>query len=123
RLPRLGKHRQERLSGGAGGRAGAGDALHHADDRSGYPECRARPEAQIIMSSEVIIAPIAPIQGSRVGHLGFAVGLVICGVILFAALFGNMLVPHDPFTQNLNSRLSPPFWMERGTYDHLLGSD
>ena len=36
------------------------------------------------MSTEIAVAPI---QGSRVGNIGFAVGAAICGVILFAALF------------------------------------
>jgi peptide/nickel transport system permease protein len=43
--------------------------------------------------------------------------------VVFAALFGNALIPHDPFTQNLNNRLAPPFWMEGTQAGHLLGTD
>jgi len=71
--------------------------------------------------SEVISIPA--LSGSRVGNIGFAVGLAICSVIVVAAVVGNLLVPHDPFTQNLAHRLIPPFWMEGGDTDHLLGTD
>ena len=59
----------------------------------------------------------------RVGNIGFWIGAVICGVVVFAALFGNALIPHDPFTQDLNNRLIPPFWMEGNKAGHLLGTD
>jgi peptide/nickel transport system permease protein len=56
-------------------------------------------------------------------NVGFMIGAVICGVVVFAALFGNALVPYDPFTQDLNNRLVPPFWMEGAQSAHLLGTD
>ena len=59
----------------------------------------------------------------HVRNIGFAIGVVICGVVVFAALFGNALIPHDPFTQNLNNRLIPPFWMDGAQAGHLLGTD
>jgi peptide/nickel transport system permease protein len=34
-----------------------------------------------------------------------------------------MIVPHDPWTQNLAGRLIPPAFMEGGSYNHLLGTD
>ncbi len=71
--------------------------------------------------SDTITIP-AP-SGSRVGNVGFAVGLAICGFIVIAAIFGNLVVPHDPFTQNLANRLIPPVFMEGGGRDHLLGTD
>jgi len=43
--------------------------------------------------------------------------------IVVAALVGNALVPHDPFTQDLGNRLKPPFWMEGTQPEHLLGTD
>ncbi len=71
--------------------------------------------------SDTITIP-AP-SGSRVGNVGFAIGLAICGFIAIAAIFGNLVVPHDPFTQNLANRLIPPMFMEGGGRDHLLGTD
>lgn len=71
--------------------------------------------------SDTITIP-AP-SGSRVGNVGFAIGLTIVIVIAIMGIFGNLLVPHDPFTQNLANRLIPPAFMEGGSTDHLLGTD
>ncbi|HMK78770.1 MAG TPA: ABC transporter permease [Xanthobacteraceae bacterium] len=54
---------------------------------------------------------------------GFALGVAIIGLVLAAALIGNALVPQDPFAQDLNNRLVPPFWMEGSQAAHLLGTD
>jgi peptide/nickel transport system permease protein len=59
----------------------------------------------------------------RIRNVGIWIGIAICSVVVFAALFGNALIPHDPFTQNLNNRLAPPFWMEGTQAAHLLGTD
>src|SRR4051812_5335525 len=72
------------------------------------------------------IAIQGPLQApltSRVGMTGFAIGLAIVGIIAVAALVGNQLVPHDPFTQDLGNRLKPPFWIEGSQAGHLLGTD
>jgi peptide/nickel transport system permease protein len=68
------------------------------------------------------IALHAPLT-SRVGMAGFTVGIAIVGIIAVAAIVGNHLVPHDPFTQDLGNRLKPPFWMEGTQAGHLLGTD
>ena len=62
-------------------------------------------------------------QTTRVGKAGFAVGIAIVGVIALAAIFGNALVPQDPFAQELGNRLKPPFWMEGSQPEHPLGTD
>lgn len=51
------------------------------------------------------------------------VGAVIVGLAAFAALFAPLLVPHDPFAQDLGKRLLVPFWMEGTDPQHLLGTD
>ena len=68
------------------------------------------------------IAIHAPLT-SRVGIAGFTVGIAIVAIIAVAAIVGNQLVPHDPFTQDLGNRLKPPFWMEGTQSGHLLGTD
>lgn len=73
--------------------------------------------------SDTITIPAPTPSGSRIGSVGFAIGLVICGLVVLMALFGNLVVPHDPWTQNLNNRLIPPVFMEGGSADHLLGTD
>ncbi len=52
------------------------------------------------------------------------VGAVIVGAVLICAVLAPLLVPHDPFAQDLNNRLATPFWMDEG-HDpkHLLGTD
>src|SRR5262245_4811920 len=59
---------------------------------------------------------------SGLRHAGLVLGATIVLIIVAAAIVGPALVP-DPFTQNLTNRLVPPFWMEGGTADHLLGTD
>jgi peptide/nickel transport system permease protein len=59
----------------------------------------------------------------RIGNAGFILGMIIVGGIAVAALIGNSLVAHDPFTQDLGKRLSPPFWMPGNRVEHLLGTD
>src|SRR5215207_621303 len=61
--------------------------------------------------------------GSRIGTVGFAIGIAIVALVVVAAIVGNALVPHDPFTQDLGNRLKPPFWMEGTQSGHLLGTD
>jgi peptide/nickel transport system permease protein len=75
--------------------------------------------------STPIVAPLAipAAQTSRIGMTGFAIGLAIVGVVIAAALFGNALIAADPFAQDLNNRLIPPFWMEGTQAGHLLGTD
>lgn len=55
-------------------------------------------------------------------HLPTALGALIVGAALLAALFGPSLVPHDPFAQDLLRRLVPPAWLG-GDGAHLLGTD
>lgn len=56
-------------------------------------------------------------------NAGLAAGAVIVGVVLFCAVFAELLMPHDPFAQDLTQRLLPPFWMEGHNPDFLLGTD
>jgi peptide/nickel transport system permease protein len=56
-------------------------------------------------------------------NAGLATGALIVGVVLFCAVFAELLMPHDPFAQDLTRRLLPPFWMEGHDPSHLLGTD
>ncbi|CAN5223109.1 ABC transporter permease [soil metagenome] len=51
------------------------------------------------------------------------IGAVIVGLAALAALFGPLLVSHDPFAQDLGKRLLVPFWMEGAEPGHVLGTD
>ena len=59
----------------------------------------------------------------RVGNAAFALGVVIVALVALAAIFGNALIAHDPFTQDLGKRLVPPSWMTGGRSEHILGTD
>jgi peptide/nickel transport system permease protein len=56
-------------------------------------------------------------------NIGTWVGAVIVGIAAFCALFAPLLVPHDPFAQDLGKRLLVPFWMEGTDPTHILGTD
>jgi len=45
------------------------------------------------------------------------VGLIICGLLVFSALFAPYLAPYDPFEQNLSEGLRPP------SREHPFGQD
>lgn len=51
----------------------------------------------------------------------FALGLLILFVLV--AVFGPLLMEHDPLRGSLRARLTPPFWEEGGSIEHLLGTD
>jgi ABC-type dipeptide/oligopeptide/nickel transport system permease subunit len=44
-------------------------------------------------------------------------------LLLIAAVFAPYVAPHDPTEQDLAHRLWPPAWTEKGTANHLLGTD
>jgi peptide/nickel transport system permease protein len=49
-----------------------------------------------------------------------AAGLLL---IIASAVLAPVIAPHDPLAVNIRHRLGPPAWMERGTAEHLLGTD
>lgn len=48
---------------------------------------------------------------------------VLMSVLVIPAVFSEWLAPYDPLIGNLSRRLTPPFWMEGGSTDYLLGTD
>jgi peptide/nickel transport system permease protein len=61
----------------------------------------------------------------RISVRGLSTGLgaAIVGIALAVAILAPLLVPHDPFQQDLTARLIPPVWMDGGQPGHLLGTD
>lgn len=51
------------------------------------------------------------------------VGLILFSLVVLIALFAPLLAPHDPFQQNIIQRLRPAAWLERGSIEHVLGTD
>lgn len=56
---------------------------------------------------------------SKTGMLG----IIIVFFVTLMAIFAPVLAPFDPAKTNVVSRLLPPFWMEGGTTEYLLGTD
>jgi peptide/nickel transport system permease protein len=53
-------------------------------------------------------------------------GLVAASVLLLivaSAVLAPWIAPHDPLSVNIRHRLAPPAWMDKGTGEHLLGTD
>jgi peptide/nickel transport system permease protein len=51
------------------------------------------------------------------------VGVLIVGMTALVAIIAPLLVPHDPFAQNLAQRYISPAWMQGGSPEHWLGTD
>ena len=56
-------------------------------------------------------------------NLSTGLGAAIVLLATFCAIFAPLLVPHDPFAQDLNLRMVPPAWMAGGSPAHWLGTD
>jgi peptide/nickel transport system permease protein len=56
-------------------------------------------------------------------HTGFMLGFSVLVVFALMAILAPLLAPHDPYTQDLLSRMRPPVWMEGGSWNHPFGTD
>ncbi len=54
---------------------------------------------------------------------GSVVGVVIVLLVTAVALAGPLIAPANPYVGRTIDRLAPPFWIEDGTTQFLLGSD
>ena len=55
-------------------------------------------------------------------------GVTLLGALIVlsvgaVAVFAPLLVPHDPFSQDLMGRLAPPMWLDGGQAGHPFGTD
>ena len=57
------------------------------------------------------------------GHKGLMFGATLLLIIVLMALLAPLLAPYDPYAQDLSRRLIPPIWHEKGTWEHMLGTD
>jgi|SRR5690625_1038111 len=56
---------------------------------------------------------------SKTGTVGFLIVLIV----VLVAPFASVLAPHDPTQTNPAAMLLPPFWLEGGTTEYILGTD
>ncbi|MSP96228.1 MAG: ABC transporter permease [Betaproteobacteria bacterium] len=75
--------------------------------------------------SGVVVSDVVVTAGPRRGWKSAStwIGAVIVGIAVFCAVFAPLIVPYDPFVQNLGQRLAVPFWMEGADPTHILGTD
>lgn len=57
------------------------------------------------------------------GHRGLLIGSIILLVVFLCALFAPILTPHDPYLQDVSQRMIPPVWHEKGSWEHIFGTD
>lgn len=75
------------------------------------------------------MAALAPVPAWRrslqrvLGHRGLTLGGGLLLLIVLCAIFAPWLSPHDPYAQEVTQRLIPPFWHDKGGWDHPLGTD
>jgi peptide/nickel transport system permease protein len=62
---------------------------------------------------------VAAVRGDGFPLFAFS----ILGVLLFVAVFADVLAPHDPQVGNLGERFRPPVWQQGGGEKFLLGTD
>ncbi|MCS7002877.1 MAG: ABC transporter permease [Dehalococcoidia bacterium] len=60
---------------------------------------------------------------SFIKNIPAVIALVYVAVMVVTAVFAERLAPHDPVSQELMRRLTPPIWMAGGSTDYLLGTD
>lgn len=58
-----------------------------------------------------------------VGHRGIVIGGVILVVIILMAVMAPLIAPYDPYAQSLAERMKPPVWYEKGSWEHVFGTD
>jgi peptide/nickel transport system permease protein len=51
------------------------------------------------------------------------IGVILIISLVLMALFAPYLAPHDPAAQDLTARLAPPVWYDKGSWNHILGTD
>ncbi len=72
----------------------------------------------------IVVFAEAPRRSRRVPQrLATWIGVMIVGTVALVALFAPLLLSLDAFSQDLNARLTPPFWMQGTNPAHLLGTD
>jgi dipeptide transport system permease protein len=57
------------------------------------------------------------------GNAGAVAGLVVIVLVVLTAVFAPIVAPHLPAEQFRDHLLKPPFWMEGGSTQFLLGTD
>lgn len=81
--------------------------------------------SDIVQTGPIAVAVVPPSRFKRraLKHKGLMMGTIIFTIIVLIALLAPFVSPHDPYAQDLNNRLVPPVWYERGSWLHPFGTD
>ena len=79
--------------------------------------------AAVLAEALAAPSPGALLRRRVLGHTGLLIGAAVLAAVVFMALAAPLLVPYDPYDQDLARRLIPPIWHDEGTWAHPLGTD
>ena len=68
-------------------------------------------------------SPRAVMRRRAKRHFGLIIGGGVVCITVVCAVFAPLIVPFDPYEQDLTRRLINPVWGEGGTWTHPLGTD
>ena len=54
---------------------------------------------------------------------GGLTGVIIIALVTLVAIGAGLLSPHNPNAQDITKRLIGPCWTEKGSFEHILGTD
>ncbi|WP_085580609.1 ABC transporter permease subunit [Thalassospira mesophila] len=54
---------------------------------------------------------------------GALAGLIVVGIVVFLAVFAQVVAPYDPIAQDRSAIQMPPSWEDGGSSQYLLGTD
>jgi peptide/nickel transport system permease protein len=57
------------------------------------------------------------------GNASSVFSIVVLVTVAVVSIFAPWVAPYDPVAQDLQARNLPPFWLEGGTLEHLVGTD
>lgn len=70
-----------------------------------------------------LISPAREVWLSMRANRGAMAGLAILVILVFLAVFADVVAPHSPIEQYRDNLLQPPAWAESGSWSFPLGTD
>ncbi|MGL4995616.1 MAG: ABC transporter permease subunit, partial [Deefgea sp.] len=68
-------------------------------------------------------SPLAEFWQSFRGNRGALIALLYFSGLVLVAVFASVLAPHSPIEQYRDAFLTPPVWLEGGSWKFILGTD
>ena len=78
------------------------------------------------LDQDAVAAPPGPVREFWYyfrENKGAVAGLAVIVIVLLAALFADIVAPHEPAQQYRDHFLKPPAWQEGGSWEFVLGTD